>query len=128
METNINTGMRWARGTAGVNDSRVALQKFRKPLFDYLVSGLEARDKWVRVMAAGMLGALGDPCAAGYLKPLAEDYDADLREVARSSMRMLYSHRSFPLTGRQDPCEGCITRIISENSRTRRKDVLMAGL
>ena len=76
-------------------DPAVAVKKFQQPLFEYLVSGLNAEDKWVRVMAAGMLGVFGDPGAASYLKPLAVDQDADLREVSRNSLKMLAPDYAF---------------------------------
>ena len=37
----------------------VSVIRFRKPLVDYLVSGLEEDDKWIRIFAADMLGNAG---------------------------------------------------------------------
>ena len=53
-------------------------ENFRQPFFDYLVNALESGDKRVQMMAAGMLGTLDDPGAAGNLKELAVGHDADL--------------------------------------------------
>ena len=41
--------------------------RFRKPLVDYLVSGLEENDKWIRIFAADMLGNAGDSRAVDCL-------------------------------------------------------------
>ena len=65
MEADNNYGKQRAGGITGVKDPAEALKKFRQPLFEYLVSGLEAEDKRVQLMAAGMLGALGDPVQPG---------------------------------------------------------------
>ncbi len=75
-----------------------------------------------------MLGALGDPGAAGYLKPLAVDHDADLREVSRHSLTMLYPHGMFPGAGRPDPCEGCMIRLIAEEALAHRKNAVPIAL
>jgi HEAT repeat protein len=91
METNGNYDKERARGIAGGHDPAEALKKFRRPLFEYLVSGLDAEDKWVRVMSAGMLGTLGDPNAGRYLKPLVADHDADLRNVSKNSLMILHA-------------------------------------
>jgi hypothetical protein len=108
--------------TTAVHDPAVALKKFRQHLFEYFVSGLDADNKWVRVMAAGMLGALGDPGAARYLKPLAVDLDADLREVSRNSLMMLAPDYTSPETRRPDPCGGCMIRIIAEEALSFKKN------
>ncbi|MGB8309107.1 MAG: HEAT repeat domain-containing protein [Methanoregula sp.] len=116
MEGEINYGKRKKSGETVVQNPAVAVKKFQKPLFEYLISGLNAEDKWVRVMAAGMLGALGDPGATAHLKPLAVDRDADLREISRNSLKMLASGYAFLGTGRQDPCDSCMIRIIAEEA------------
>lgn len=41
--------------------SASAVTRFRKPLVDYLISGLEENDKWVRILAVEMLGSPGIP-------------------------------------------------------------------
>ena len=40
-------------------DSATALNKFRRPLVEYLISGLEVNDKGVRILAVDMLGTSG---------------------------------------------------------------------
>jgi hypothetical protein len=124
MEADNNYGKREHRDTAAVRDPAGALKKFRQPLFEYLVSGLEAEDKRVRVMAAGMLGALGDPGAAAHLKLLAVDHDPDLREISKKSLMMLYPDFMFSGTPRPDPCEGCMIRLIAEEALTHRKNAV----
>jgi|GEM_PF-2255318 len=121
METNDTYDKRRAGGISPAHDPAEALKKFRQPLFDYLVSGLEAEDKWVRVMAAGMLGTLGDPGAAGHLKALAVDHDADLRLISKKSLMMLYPYSSIPGAGLADPCNGCMIRFIAEEALASQK-------
>ncbi len=125
MEREINYGKRKRTGKMTVTlDPAVAVKKFQQPLFEYLVSGLNAEDKWVRVMAAGMLGVLGDPGAASYLKPLAVDQDADLREVSRNSLKMLAPDYALPGTGWGNPCDGCMIRIIAEEALSFKKNAV----
>jgi len=108
------------RGTYQDRDE-AALQIFRGPLFAYLVSGLDAENKWVRVKAAAMLGSLGDPGAARYLKPLAVDADTDLRTISRRSLSMLYPGRDFSVFGGSDACGGCMIRFIAEEALAHQK-------
>lgn len=103
------------------DQDRVAVHQFQKPLFEYLVSGLDAENKWVRVMAAAMLGSLGYPDAARHLKPLAISADADLRTVSQRSLRMLSGSSSLPGSAEPDACEGCMIRIIAEEALACRK-------
>jgi HEAT repeat protein len=126
METNDSYDKKRAGSMSQARDPEDALKKFRQPLFDYLVSGLEAEDKWVRVMAAGMLGTLGDPGAAGYLKALAVDHDADLREISKKSLMMLYPHSSISGAGLADPCDGCMIRFIAEEALACQKNSVLA--
>ncbi|HVP95717.1 HEAT repeat domain-containing protein [Methanoregula sp.] len=111
-------GMAW--GTYQDKDE-AALQLFRGPLFAYLVSGLDAENKWVRIKAAAMLGSLGDPGAARYLKPLAVDADTDLRTISRRSLSMLYPGRDFSVFGGSDACGGCMIRFIAEEALAHQK-------
>ena len=51
-----DTGKMTGRETSGLVSSASAVTRFRKPLVDYLISGLEEKDTWVRIFAADMLG------------------------------------------------------------------------
>ena len=71
--------------------STLAIRKFRQPMIEYLQSGLEDNDKWVQVMAAEMLGFVGDHASADCLKTLLATRDKDLRTVAARSLAMIHS-------------------------------------
>ncbi len=96
-----------------------AVHRFRKPLVEYLISGLEQEDKWVRILAADMLGNTGDPRALDYLKPLLADRDRDLRTVSAQAVETILS-RQGPGSC-QDPCSNCMIRIIAEEALVRNK-------
>jgi len=95
--------------------SVMAMKKFQKPLVEYLISGLEENDKWVRVMAAEMLGAVGDSCSAEHLKPLLADRDRDLRMIAAKSLAMIRSPGIFAQS-QTDNCEDCMIRLIANEA------------
>ncbi|WAC05071.1 MAG: HEAT repeat domain-containing protein [Methanoregula sp.] len=105
----------------GCIESATALKKFRKPLVEYLISGLEEKDKWVRCMAAGMLGDLGDSRAVDSLKPLLADPDPDLRAVAAYALDMICYNRA-PVDGsRTGICEHCMVRFIADEALNQMK-------
>jgi len=102
--------------------SSIALEQFRKPLAAYLEGGLECDDKWVRVMAAGMLGALGDPGTAVYLRPLAADTDADVRAAAVAALGQLDTYPGIlPASPEVLSCQNCMIRLIAEEALARRE-------
>jgi HEAT repeat protein len=111
---------------AALSDSVIAMKKFRKPMVEYLVSGLEDNDRWVRILAADLLGSIGDQGAAGHLKPLLTDQDRDLRTIAVKSLAQINSPK-VPFTRTQtDYCENCMIRLIAnealEKLMTEKKD------
>jgi hypothetical protein len=109
-------------GDAGVRLSSVsAVTRFRKPLVDYLISGLEENDKWVRILAIDMLGRAGDPRAAEYLKPLLVDRDRDLRTISAQAMDMIHSQQAIVSRSQPDRCASCMIRIIAEEALTQQK-------
>ncbi len=93
-----------------------AVTRFRKPLVDYLISGLEENDKWVRIFAAELLGSAGDPRAIEYLKPLLVDCDHDLRIISSQAMDMIHSQQSVGSRSQPDLCAGCMIRLIAEEA------------
>lgn len=101
--------------------SATAVNRFRKPLIDYLISGLEENDKWVRILAADMLGSVGDPRALEYLKPLLVDRDRDLRIISAEAMDMIHSQRSIVFRSQPDRCSSCMIRLIAEEALTQKK-------
>jgi hypothetical protein len=109
-------------GDAGVLvSSASAVTRFRKPLVDYLISGLEENDKWVRILAIDMLGRAGDPRAVEYIKPLLVDRDRDLRTISALAMDMIHSKQAFVSRSQPDRCASCMIRIIAEEALTQQK-------
>jgi HEAT repeat protein len=101
--------------------SATAVNRFRKPLVDYLISGLEENDKWVRILAADMLGSAGDPRAVEYLKPLLVDRDRDLRLISAQAMDMIHSQEAIISRSQPDRCASCMIRLIAEEALTQHK-------
>jgi HEAT repeat protein len=98
-----------------------AVTRFRKPLVDYLISGLEEEDKWVRILAAGMLGTAGDPRAVESLKPLLVDRDRDIRTISAQSLEMIHSQQAVISRSLPDHCASCMIRLIAEEALTQAK-------
>jgi hypothetical protein len=107
-------------GEAGILVSS-AVTRFRKPLVDYLISGLEENDKWVRILAIDMLGSAGDPRAVEYLKPLLVDRDRDLRAMSAQAMDMIHSQQAVISRSQPDRCASCMIRFIAEEALTQAK-------
>ncbi len=103
-------------------ESAIELEKFRKPLLEYLTSSLEHQDKWVRYMATDMLGALGDPQAIGHLMPLIVSEDQNLRAVALQSVETIENFRITPVSGGSAECDGCLIRSIAEEALAQLKN------
>jgi HEAT repeat protein len=99
--------------------SASAVTRFRKPLVDYLISGLEENDKWVRILAIEMLGSAGDPRAVEYLKPLLVDRDRDLRTISAQAMDMIHSQQEIISRSQPDQCASCMIRFIAEEALTQ---------
>jgi hypothetical protein len=99
--------------------SASAVTRFRKPLVDYLISGLEEDDKWVRILAIDMLGSAGDPRAVEYLKPLLVDRDRDLRTISAQAMDMIHSQQAVVSRSQPDRCASCMIRFIAEEALTQ---------
>lgn len=105
-------------------DSRLvsvtAVRKFRQPLVEYLISGLDDKDKWVRVMAAEMLGALGDPHSARALQPLLAGWDSDLRLAAARSIARIRSPQTAVIPSALS-CDHCMIRLVADEALTKLK-------
>lgn len=116
-----DTGKRTGRGDAASVVSASAMNQFRRPLVDYLISGLEVDDKWVRILAADLLGNAGDPRATGSLKRLLVDRDPDLREVSARAMDLINARQETIVRSQPDRCAGCMIRLIAEEALARQK-------
>jgi hypothetical protein len=103
------------------SDPGLALKKFSGPLVEYLISGLEEQDKWVRIMAADMLGTIGDPKALLYLKPFLVDRDPDIRAVSARAFSLIHSLPSPQSVSPSSDCGHCMIRLIAEEVLTRQK-------
>jgi HEAT repeat protein len=109
------------RDAGALGLSGMAVTRFRKPLVDYLISGLEENDKWVRILAADLLGSAGDPRAVQYLKPLLVDRDRDLRMISAQAMEMIHSQQSVIYRSPPDHCATCMIRFIAEEALLQQK-------
>jgi len=106
---------------AALSVSMMALKKFQQPMVEYLLSGLEENDKWVRVLAAEMLGTIGDSRSAEHLKPLLADRDRDLRIMAARSLSMIRSPGMGSVLSPADNCENCLIRLMADEALERLK-------
>lgn len=108
--------------SARVNDdSAAALEKFRKPLIHYLTSGLAGQDKWVRYLAAEVLGTIRDPAAIGNLTPLLADPDGDVRAVAARALDAIGHSRPAYALLQNSSCDSCLIRIIAQEALSAHK-------
>jgi hypothetical protein len=114
-----NTGKKTGHEEGFLISSQSAVNRFRKPLVDYLISGLEENDKWVRILAIDMLGSAGDPRAVEYLKPLLVDRDRDLRTISAQAMDMIHSQQAIVSGSQPDRCACCMIRLIAEEALTQ---------
>jgi hypothetical protein len=118
---NSDTGKMTAEDTVVLVSSALAVTRFRKPLVDYLLSGLEENDKWIRILAADLLGSAGDPRAIEYLKPLLVDRDRDLRIISAQAMDMIHLQQAGISRSQPDHCASCMIRLIAEEALTQHK-------
>jgi hypothetical protein len=116
-----NNRKKMTGGEERVLISSSAMIRFRKPLVNYLISGLEENDKWVRILAVDMLGNAGDPQAVEYLKPLLVDRDRDLRTISAQAIDMIHSQQAVASRSQPDRCSSCMIRLIAEEALTRQK-------
>src|SRR5512145_2754135 len=105
-----------ARNMMSLSASMMTMQKFRQPLVAYLISGLEVEDRWVRMMAAELLGTVGDSQVTDSLKPLLADPDTDVRIIAGKSLSLLTSPKGGLATRQVDYCENCMIRLLAEEA------------
>ena len=119
---NSDTGKMMGRDNGVLVSSAMAVNRFRKPLVDYLISGLEEKDTWVRIFAADMLGSAGDPRAVEYLKPLLVDRDRDLRTISAHAMDMIFSQQAAVSQKEPDRCASCMIRLIAEEALMQQKN------
>ena len=101
---------------AVIGESAENLEKFRKPLLEYLTSNLEHKDKWVRYLAVDMLGALGDDGATRDLLPFIVCEDQDLRAMALRSIEKMGKFRMESSENGMAACSNCLIRSIAEEA------------
>ncbi|MGB9176034.1 MAG: HEAT repeat domain-containing protein [Methanoregula sp.] len=118
---NSDTGKMTGKDNGVLVPSATAVNRFRRPLVDYLISGLEENDKWVRILAAEMLGIAGDPRALEYLKPFLVDRDRDLRTMSAQAMDMIISQQAVASRSQPDRCASCMIRLIAEEALMKEK-------
>jgi HEAT repeat protein len=116
-----------AREAAEMAVSVMALKKFQQPMIEYLSSGLEDNDKWVRVMAMLMLGAIGDSRSAELVKPLLADRDRDLRTAAARSLTMIHSPKEMFSLSQSGQCDDCLIRLVASEALEKLKEREIMG-
>jgi HEAT repeat protein len=117
-----NDRRKMTKGDGGIPAAPAsAVTRFRKPLVDYLISGLEEKDKWVRILAVDLLGSTGDPRAIEYLTPLLVDRDQDLRIIAEQALEMIHSQQAVVFRSQPDHCASCMIRLIAEEALAKAK-------
>ncbi len=121
MPVNRETRNETTQEMAARSASMTALRTFRQPMIAYIQSGLEDNEKLVRIMAAEMLGLLGDPGSADSLKPLLADSDRDLRFVAGQALEAIRSRGTETPLHYADPCGNCTIRLVAEEALDRLK-------
>jgi HEAT repeat protein len=102
--------------------SAAALSRFRQPLMEYLISSLGDNDKWVRYMAAELLGNIGDPFAIDHLKRMIIDQDADLRIVSARALHAINHPANPDAGGHYYDCGSCLIRVIAEEALSQLND------
>ncbi len=112
----MKTGNAPERTGVDFPESAVNLERFRRPLLEYLTSNLDHPDKWVRCMAADILGALGDTKAIGSLMALTSDRDQDLQGLALRSLERMENFPVEPLKAGTAGCDCCLIRSIAEEA------------
>jgi HEAT repeat protein len=118
---NSTTGKKTGGNEGVLGSSASAVTRFRKPLVDYLISGLEENDKWVRILAIDLLGSAGDLRAVEYLKTLLVDRDRDLRTISARATDMIHLQQAAISRSQPDPCASCMIRIIAEEALTQNR-------
>jgi HEAT repeat protein len=118
---NSDTGKMTGKDNGVLVPSAMAMNRFRRPLIDYLLSVLEENDKLVRILAAEMLGIAGEPRALEYLKPLLVNRDRDLRIISAQAMDMILSQQAVVSRSQPDPCASCMIRLIADEVLKKQK-------
>jgi hypothetical protein len=104
------------------HQSADALNKFRKPLLCYLASACDDPDKWVRYLAAEMLGVIGDPGAPPCLVQLLADSDEDVRTAAAKALDCISTSHHISALLHRSSCDSCLMRIIAEEALACRQE------
>ena len=93
-----------------------AVARFKKPLVEYLLSGLEEEDKWVRILAVDLLGSIGDTRAIPALEPLLADRDPDIRTIASRALSRIQDFPDPETISSPGSCGSCMIRLIAEEA------------
>jgi HEAT repeat protein len=112
----IGTKKMAAGDATGSPESAIAREKFRKPLVNYLISGLEEKDAGVRIMAAEMLRDIADARMIEYLQPLLVDQPPDLRAVSEKVLDRICDNMTAGAGSSPDSCGNCMNRFIAEEA------------
>jgi HEAT repeat protein len=110
-----------ADGLCACQEPADALRKFRAPLIAYLISSLEEKNKWVRVMAIEMLGSVGDLQTVETLAPFLVDGDPDIRTISARAFYQIQGQSGTPVFTEQGGCGNCMIRLVAEEALKNQK-------
>jgi len=106
------------------DEPAIALKKFRDPLYEYLLSGLEMENKWIKVLSLDTLGAVGDIRAISAIRPLLVDEDPDIRLIAGRVFARISDGRNGQTVQPQGNCSSCLIRLVADEALRRKRDSL----
>ncbi|MDT8357653.1 MAG: HEAT repeat domain-containing protein [Methanomicrobiaceae archaeon] len=99
------------------------MQKFGPSAIEYLVKALGDDDKWVRLLAADVLGDIGDVAAAKPLVEMLKDQDQDVRFIAAGALGKIPEQKSIESLEQICTSDNCFVRIAAEESIERLKNL-----
>ena len=112
----IGTKKMAAGDITGGPESAIAREKFRKPLVNYLFSGLEEKNAGVRIMVAEMLRDIADARMIEYLQPFLVDQLPDVRAVSKNVLERVCDNLTAGSGSWPDSCGNCMNRFIAEEA------------
>ena len=117
-----------ADGLCACPEPADALRKFRAPLIEYLISSLEEKNKWVRIMAIETLGSVGDLRAVEALEPFLVDKDPDIRTISTRAFYQIQGQSGIPVFTEQGGCGNCMIRLVAEEALKKQRNAGSGGM
>jgi len=89
---------------------------------EYVLSGLEVDDKWVRVLALEVLGTVGDKRVIPAVRALLADEDPDIRLVASRVFHRIGVGRIEQVIQPPGNCSSCLIRLVAQEALRNNRD------